>query len=229
MSIFFDKCGWATFPEQGNKASQLQKKRTRNEGKIIHQPTNTPVIHRNTLFWWSNFLTYADLRSTLPASGRDDFQSILISHGFRSQLSSLMVEEVKGMREGRSLLNSCQLLLKAPPPAPQPPPPRKPRATRRCFSIKGRTKKKHHFPSGNNTLPLYCQRILASVEVNSAASQPGGSGHVLRMPSLAPTLLNSRPPAEPTERDPAAFSRLCFLSPSSRVLKSRQHQPRQRH
>lgn len=216
------------FPRTRKQSEPAQKKRTRNEGKIIHQPTNTPVIHRTPPLLVVQ-LSYPDLRSTLPASGRDDFQSILISHGFCSQLSSLMVEEVKGMREGRSLLNSCQLLLKAPLPAPQPPPPRKPRATRRCFSIKGRTKKKQHFPSANNTLPLYCQRILASVEVNSAASQPGGSGHVLRMPSLAPTLLNSRPPAEPAERDPAAFSRLCFLSPSSRVLKSRQHQPRQRH
>lgn len=217
------------FPRTRKQSEPAQKKRTRNEGKIIHQPTNTPVIHRNTLFWWSNFLTYVDLRSTLPASGRDDFQSILISQEFHSQLSSLMVEEVKGMREGRSLLNSCQLLLKAPLPAPQPPHPGSPGPPDGALVSKEEQKKKKHFPSANNTLPLYCQRILASVEVNSAASQPGGSGHVLRMPSLAPTLLNSRPPAEPAERDPAAFSRLCFLSPSSRVLKSRQHQPRQRH
>lgn len=113
------------FPRTRKQSGPAQKKRTRNEGKIIHQPTNTPVIHRTPPLLVVQ-LSYPDLRSTLPASGRDDFQSILISHGFRSQLSSLMVEEVKGMREGRSLLNSCQLLLKAPLPAPHPPHPGSP-------------------------------------------------------------------------------------------------------
>lgn len=70
----------------------------------------------------------------------------------------------------------------------------RPRATRRRFSIKGRTTKRTTTLFAQQTTRFHstANRILASVEVNTAASQLGGSGHVPPTPSFALTLLNSR-------------------------------------
>lgn len=173
---------------------------TRNQGEHPHQQILLPVRHGYLLRWRSNAVTHTFKPTWLKFSSVSlDFTWILQPIIFRNG----------GRSEG---LNSCQLLFKAPPPQRF----GRPRATRRRFSIKGRTTKRTRTLFAQQTTRFHstANRILASVEVNTAASQLGGSGHVPPTPSFAPTLLNSRASRKTSGRLLLLFSVVVKTAPS---------------
>lgn len=169
------------------KQANLEKKKKKNEeSRKKSTPTKTPVIHEDPLVWWSNMFTYSGFRCEIRF-GRTwlkfssvnlhmDFELVFFFNGGRCEVAPCWTA------------TSCSS--KPHTVNPQLPTPiggSQPQDGPFASKKEQRQGQQQHFSSANNTFSLHCQRILASAEVNTAASQQEGKGHVM------PSLLNSRP------------------------------------